>query len=102
MFLFLKTDGEIAQHTLTEAIHPLQLREGFGGRTKVDERVIAIALLPHDIRQTPFATAINADNLSAFAFQELDGILNVGFNVLFGQLRIQDKNRFVEMLCHVH
>ena len=49
MFLFLKTHGEITQHTLTEAIHPLQFREGFGGRTKVDERVIAIALLPHDV-----------------------------------------------------
>jgi hypothetical protein len=98
MFLFLKTYGEIAQHTLTEAIRPLQFREGFGGRTKVDKRVIAIALLPHNIRQTPFATAINADNLSAFAFQELDDTLHVGFNVLFGQLRIQDKNRFVEML----
>jgi len=49
MFLFLKTHGEIAQHTLSEAIHPLQFREGFRGRTKVDERVIAIALLPHDV-----------------------------------------------------
>src|SRR5262249_39597226 len=102
LFLFVKPHREIAQDTLTQAVHPFHVGERFRGRAKMDEIVIAIALLLYHVPQTALAPPINANDLSPFAFQELDRTLDVGLNVFFRQLRMQDKDRFIDILPRVH